>query len=402
MLQLVLAISLVSRVSLGAILLVGTGSSSDFEVINLARPTDTCALPTDYPHQVSWATSGTLSGRPMLCGGFNAPGNVGLPCHIYGVGANVWFEAGWVNRIWMSGVNLTPETYFMGGGSMSIIYPETFLVEAQGVFKGPDMPEARIGHCFIRINEHLVMLLGGNDGSMPVTTVHIYDFTSDVWTAQASLEQSRSWAFCGPVSDPDTGEVQEIIVAGGSYRKEALNSSEVFHLASGTWRQGPALSHSLHSGASVPFEDSFLLVGGTDGYNPVDSIQTYDREEGEFVPLAATLSRPRQDHVAVLVDKAMSGKAAPMVVADLSSGNLFHMLDARTVKVLAVWKHDSARRLGPGCSSARLTTIWGRGEDDLADRVSATILSIRAMEGLPGFKAYRPDGELVQGGEARQ
>lgn len=137
----------------GTTLLVGTGSSTDFEIVNLANPNAICLQPKDYPHQTSWAVVGTLSGKPLICGGFNPPDKVGVTCHIYYQGGDSWYEGGWLNRIWTAGINLTPRTFFMGGGSLSRIFNETFFIEDSGVAQGPDLPEPRMAHCFVRINE---------------------------------------------------------------------------------------------------------------------------------------------------------------------------------------------------------------------------------------------------------
>lgn len=289
----------------GTTLLVGTGSSTDFEIVNLANPNAICLQPKDYPHQTSWAVVGTLSGKPLICGGFNPPDKVGVTCHIYYQGGDSWYEGGWLNRIWTAGINLTPRTFFMGGGSLSRIFNETFFIEDSGVAQGPDLPEPRMAHCFVRINDHQIFVVGGNDGSLPVKTVYIYDFSTDEWTPQPQLKQVRSWAFCGSVTDSDSGTVTEIVVAGGTYQTRPLDTSEIFDLSTRSWRPGPKLATPIFSGASVDIDQSFILVGGSDGLNARDEIQTYDPKSEEFVVLAAKLRKPRQDHVAIIIDDSL-------------------------------------------------------------------------------------------------
>eukprot|EP00094_Tigriopus_californicus_P006431 TCALIF_06193-PA protein Name:"Similar to kel-10 Kelch repeat-containing protein kel-10 (Caenorhabditis elegans)" AED:0.19 eAED:0.75 QI:33/0.5/0.33/1/1/1/3/0/228 len=206
----------------GTSLLVGTGSSSDFEIVNLSDPDAICMQPKDYPHQTAWSVAGTLAGKPLICGGFNPPDKI--------------------------------------------------------------------------------FVVGGNDGSLPVKTVYIYDFSTDEWTAQPPLKQVRSWAFCGSVTDSESGSVTEIVVAGGTFQTKPLATSEIFDLKTKSWRQGPSLPTPIFSGASVNHDQSFILVGGSDGVNARDELLTYDPELKEFVVLAAKLRKPRQDHVAIIVE----------------------------------------------------------------------------------------------------
>ena len=80
------------------------------------------------------------------------------------------------------------------------------------------------------------------------------------------------------------------IVAGGYGDAGYLDSVEILELSSLTWSQGPNLPFPIIRAASVPFGDTFLIVGGIsngDGeelktileYDPVEEIWLVRPEE---------------------------------------------------------------------------------------------------------------------------
>ena len=73
-----------------------------------------------------------------------------------------------------------------------------------------------------------------------------------------------------------------------------------------SWENGPALPETdetiLFEAASVPYKDSFLVVGGnTDGEGYSDKIYEFDAARREFVMRQESLALARAHHVAVAV-----------------------------------------------------------------------------------------------------
>ena len=75
---------------------------------------------------------------------------------------------------------------------------------------------------------------------------------------------------CGRVKNSMTGK-EEVVVAGGvGYHK--LSTSEIYTVEDNAWRQGRPLPWALNGPASLPYEDSFLIMGGYDDSSCRDSI----------------------------------------------------------------------------------------------------------------------------------
>ena len=68
---------------------------------------------------------------------------------------------------------------------------------------------------------------------------------------------------------------------------------------------GPSLPHPIENAASVPFGDTFLVVGGMSEAKYLDTIFKYDAENAVWALLDASLSEARVNAVAMMVDRAL-------------------------------------------------------------------------------------------------
>ena len=89
--------------------------------------------------------------------------------------------------------------------------------------------------------------------------------TSNTWTELTTMPSPRKYVQAGLVQYSDGSE--HIVVTGGCCYTEL---TEIFNLQTFTWSVGEDLPVAIGYGASVPFEDSFLIVGGYPDY--LDSI----------------------------------------------------------------------------------------------------------------------------------
>ena len=80
---------------------------------------------------------------------------------------------------------------------------------------------------------------------------------------------------------------------------------------------GNPLPKRISEAAVVPYEDSFLLVGGTNNLGPPNSdryfgdVYRYDRAKDEWARLTSELKTPRSDHVALLVPQSLFPECSP-------------------------------------------------------------------------------------------
>ena len=83
------------------------------------------------------------------------------------------------------------------------------------------------------------------------------------------IEGRQSHA-CGKVTNPATGK-EEVVVTGDVHGDhpipETFSSTEIYTVEDDTWRQGTTLPKALCQPASLQYEDSFLILGGSDGDN---------------------------------------------------------------------------------------------------------------------------------------
>ena len=75
---------------------------------------------------------------------------------------------------------------------------------------------------------------------------------------------------CGRVTNPTTGK-EEVVVVGGKSGAYS-SSSEIYTVEDDTWRQGIPLPRVFGNLASLPYGDSFLILGGNDRISCHDSI----------------------------------------------------------------------------------------------------------------------------------
>ena len=123
---------------------------------------------------------------------------------------------------------------------------------------------------------------------------------------------------CGLVTGPD------IVVAGGQY-SGTLDSVDIYNVNTDSWRVGTEIIRVIHSNfflrtktfatakglpkpmrnsAVVPYEDTFLLVGGYNGNYLADVFQ-YNPNDDEWAKLTTELKIPRHSHIAVLVQQSL-------------------------------------------------------------------------------------------------
>ena len=91
------------------------------------------------------------------------------------------------------------------------------------------------------------------------------------WEKKSDMNVSRSSPGCGRVTNPRTGN-EEVVVAGGYSSGGATFSTEIYTVVNDTWREGPDLPQALMTPASLPYEDTFLILGGQYGSTCMDSI----------------------------------------------------------------------------------------------------------------------------------
>ncbi len=90
---------------------------------------------------------------------------------------------------------------------------------------------------------------------------------------------------CGLINSPENG--LEVVLAG-------YGTSEIFNVDSGVWREGPDLPN-LYLATSAQIGNTFVIVGGYDGFGFLDTIYSFDEVNYEWIELPQKLQRVKQD-----------------------------------------------------------------------------------------------------------
>ena len=92
---------------------------------------------------------------------------------------------------------------------------------------------------------------------------------------------------CGKVTNCTTGE-EEVVVAGGQDKNWNVHSiTEIYSVEDGSWRVGTPLPEANAGMASLPYGDSFLVLGGKADYCSNKIYKVYNTFSCDFNQSAA-------------------------------------------------------------------------------------------------------------------
>ena len=80
------------------------------------------------------------------------------------------------------------------------------------------------------------------------------------WEEKSRMSEQRVAPSCGRIDNFVTGK-EEVVVAGGYYHGD-LQSVEIYSVHNDLWRQGNPLPNKIGFASYLPFEDSFIIIGG--------------------------------------------------------------------------------------------------------------------------------------------
>ena len=107
---------------------------------------------------------------------------------------------------------------------------------------------------------------------------------------------------CGPVRSKPGGPVEKVVAAGGLKDGSYLSSTDIYNITTDSWSKGTPLPMSLSRAAVLPYETTFLVVGGETGKG-IDSDKVFLYEtSGKWIEQPhMKLSEGKRNVVAMLV-----------------------------------------------------------------------------------------------------
>ena len=284
------------------------------KAVRLDSPTgNECPSTGLYPYAVQLATSSVVNGSAVVCGGYSSI--ILGTCSMYDGTLGSWgpFPSLITAREGGAAVQLEGNRFWVTGGKVSasgeVVSHTEFYSPTQDIFvAGPQLPLPMTRHSLAALNHTHIVMSGGIfeiDNPVEVTNrVFLLKPDTEQVAELAGLNQARYGHVCGAVQHEQQG--LEVVCAGGfGSDSEILDTVEILNLDSGVWRSGPGLLGGARAGmASVPFGDSFLLVGGLNAAEEaLADILEYDGTAESWISRPESIGSGRSHMAAVLVDQ---------------------------------------------------------------------------------------------------
>jgi hypothetical protein len=158
------------------------------------------------------------------------------------------------------------------------------------------MLAARARHTASLMPDGRVLLAGGSNSGGPVSTIEIFDPSSESFSGAGVLGSPVSQHAAATLSDG------RVLIAGGSDGVNALSTTYLFDPSSDSIIAGPNLSTPRVSASATSLLDgSLLIAGGNDGSNDLASAEIYDPAANTLSPAQSNLAVPRSGHQALLL-----------------------------------------------------------------------------------------------------
>jgi N-acetylneuraminic acid mutarotase len=117
-------------------------------------------------------------------------------------------------------------------------------------------------------SKNIIYVVGGFvQGSGRVPTLYIYNPATDTWTQGASMKVGRS--------NPATGVLGGILVAGGLGNGGVTNDNEVYSTTKNTWKTLAPMPTALSASCFGTISGKFYVASGTDNSGPNAAVQAY-------------------------------------------------------------------------------------------------------------------------------
>ena len=293
----------------------GRGLVDKVELLSLNnKPLPTCLQTRNaLPLKLWVAVGATMNEIPIVCGGetwSNGRHVEERKCWQYNARLDQWkfyaeLEEG---RRYSAGAYDKKYGLIITGG-----YPAKSSIEHFAKFSKVNFAPMPIGlraHCLVSLDDADAgdfLLTGGRDstGGNRNKKTFIYRLASNEWIQMADIRTARSRPACGPVRSKIGGPVEKVVVAGGwtSDRTSRPTSIvEIYDLNKNTWERLADLPKgNLFMSAVVPYEETFLMVGGHIGYYTSEEVFKFKESNGSWMTLSSQLSIPRHSAMAMLV-----------------------------------------------------------------------------------------------------
>ena len=157
------------------------------------------------------------------------------------------------------------------------------------------MGTARTGHTATLLQSGKVLVAGGSDGSVYLSSAELYDPATGTWTSTGSLADARGNHTATLLPSG------KVLVAGGlGSGFTYLSSTELYDPASGMWTATGSLGTARWGHTATLLPSGKVLVAGGFNAGSLSSAELYDPASGTWTA-TGSMSTPRYGHTATLL-----------------------------------------------------------------------------------------------------
>ena len=178
---------------------------------------------------------------------------------------------------------------------------ETWTQASNWVTDTLRMPWAVEDHELVQLTDTTALIIGGvtPDNAQGRSNVFLFDKTANTYTEVNPMANPRFRHTCQKIFSTTRGE--EVICVGGC--PNSPKSTDIYSVSTGVWRAGPLIPDNIYDGKSVAYQNTMLVMGGTDGSGTFyTKTHEYDVVNQVWATNDAVLSEAKNDFAAILVD----------------------------------------------------------------------------------------------------
>jgi hypothetical protein len=256
----------------------GNSEITSFELLSLDSTSKSCPILPDLPTTMIPMAGYLFNGTdPIICGAVESP--CSNPCYLLQKGN--WSEISHLNncRFFFSILSFNHQTKYKlitSGGTEDQEYFSTveyFDGNKWTIDQNIKLPEALADHCMVKLNNSLLMLIGGENSEQNLTSrTWFLNTLSGNWSKGPDLKTARSWHSCNTMNwfNPRNSETEIVVVVAGGYitgidditaSVELLFLRE-YDLFQNGWVEGPVLPYVNAGSSLIKYESGLIIVGG--------------------------------------------------------------------------------------------------------------------------------------------
>jgi hypothetical protein len=305
------------------------GKYSSIEIINLdeSNPSLTCKSLAKLPLDVVAAKGNLYQGTtPIICGGYTYSSvTATYHCECYSYKNGAWMPDLTLNTCRSDHSSMVlknpssqteEDIIFVSGGSNpnSLSSVEAYDGKSWDQKRFANMPAVVSHHCLVKINDSMLMSIGGLISWPATGKTYFFDVVKNTWMVGPLMNTPRADHSCGIMDwkNPSTGKMEKVVIAASGNDADGKKSNSVELLFLGNyennkagWSIGPPLPVSASYTSMVEYKNGVILVGGLYQGTPysVTNQNLYQLQSpfGPWTTMKQTLKDPFRGESAFLI-----------------------------------------------------------------------------------------------------